>query len=203
MSRTINPKSLGVKSKDKIIKKFRSVFDVPIKDEVDLIELLQSMGVKTRKRKKESVAKALWVKAGIIYNEILDNEREVERKRIIIRNKKEAEFIKKVLQFARNPTTKTGEFALPRDEVMTKILTQLIGVKNKIKLEIGSVGYTLSIPFINKMLKNIANGDWLNTQQESRTSDEQVVYNLFNSKNFRLIILDDNVIRKKKRRGIL
>ena len=200
MSRTINPKSLGVKSKEKIIKKFISVFDVPIKDEDDLMEYLKSVGVKTRKRKKESVVKSLWTKAGIIYNEIIDNEREVERKRIIIRNKKEAEFIKKVLQFARNPTKKIGEFALPRDAVMSKILTQLTSIKHKIKFEVGNIGYTLNIKFLDKMIKNIANGDWLvaNTYGYIRSSDEQAVYDLMASSNFRLVILDDSVIRKKK-----
>ena len=49
--RSVNPKSIGLKSKEKILKKFRRVFQVPLEDEKDLVEWLQSVGVKTRKRK--------------------------------------------------------------------------------------------------------------------------------------------------------
>ena len=197
--RSVNPKSIGLKSKEKILKKFRRVFQVPLEDEKDLIEYLQSIGVKTRKRKPKSVAIALWGKAGKIYNQLLQDEREAEIKRINIRNKKEAEFIKKVLAFARNPTTKTREFALPRDEVMSKILRQLTTIKHKIKFEVGNIAYTLNIKFLDKMIRNINNGEWLVSNiDDSRTSDEQAVYDLMKSSNFRLIILDDNVIRKKK-----
>ena len=175
------------------------MFQVPLEDEKDLIEYLQSIGVKTRKRKPKSVAIALWGKAGKIYNQLLQDEREAEIKRINIRNKKEAEFIKKVLAFARNPTTKTREFALPRDEVMSKILRQLTTIKHKIKFEVGNIAYTLNIKFLDKMIRNINNGEWLVSNiDDSRTSDEQAVYDLMKSSNFRLIILDDNVIRKKK-----
>ena len=72
--RSVNPKSIGLKSKAKILKKFRRVFQVPLEDENDLIEWLQSVGVKTRKRKPESVALSLWSKAGIMYNNLLQTE---------------------------------------------------------------------------------------------------------------------------------
>jgi hypothetical protein len=197
--RLIDPKNIGSKSKSKILKKFRRVFNVPLVKEIDLIEYLQSIGVKTRKRKPKNVVIALWSKAGLIYNQLLDDEREVENKRKIARNKKDAIFVKSVLEFARRPTTKTRDFALPRDEVMSRILTQLISVKNKIKMEVGNVAYTLNIKFLGKMIENINDGEWLVSNiDDSRTSDEQAVYDLMQTTNFRLIILDDNVIRKKK-----
>ena len=199
--RSVNPKSIGLKSKEKILKKFRRVFQVPLEDEKDLIEYLQSIGVKTRKRKPKSVAIALWGKAGKIYNQLLQDEREAEIKRINIRNKKEAEFIKKVLAFARNPTTSQRTFNLPRDEVMIKILRQLVNNSKKIKFQVGNVGYTLNPAFILKMIKNIENGEWLvaNTYGYIRTSDEQAVYDLMNSTTFTLIILDEGLSKKKKK----
>lgn len=199
--RNVNPKSLGIKSKEKILKKFRRVFQVPLENENDLVEYLQSIGVKTRKRKPKNVAIALWSKAGIIYNQILQDERETEIKRKQARNKKEAEFIKKVLGFARKPTTSQRTFNLPRDEVMSKILRQLVNNKMKIKLQIGNVGYTLNPAFINKMIKNINKGEWLvaNTYGYIRSSDEQAVYELMNASTFTLIILDEGLARKKKK----
>lgn len=199
--RSVNPKSIGLKSKDKILKKFRRVFQVPLEDEKDLVEWLQSIGVKTRKRKPKSVALALWSKAGIMYNNLLQTEREVEIKRINIRNKKEAEFIKKVLAFARNPTTSQRTFNLPRDEVMGKILKQLVNNRKKILMKIGNVSYPLNQAFIEKMLIGIANGDWLveNAYGYIRTSDEQAVYELMNATTFTLIILDEGLAKKKKK----
>jgi len=199
--RSVNPKSIGLKSKEKILKKFRRVFQVPLEDEKDLVEWLQSVGVKTRKRKPKSVALALWSKAGIMYNNLLQTEREVEIKRINIRNKKEAEFIKKVLAFARNPTTSQRTFNLPRDEVMGKILKQLVNNKTKILMKIGNVSYPLNQAFIEKMLVGIANGDWLveNAYGYIRTSDEQAVYDLMNATTFTFIILDEGLSKKKKK----
>ena len=199
--RNVNPKSLGIKSKEKILKKFRRVFQVPLENENDLVEYLQSIGVKTRKRKPKNVAIALWSKAGIIYNQILQDERETEIKIKQARNKKEAEFIKKVLGFARKPTTSQRTFNLPRDEVMSKILRQLVNNKMKIKLQIGNVGYTLNPAFINKMIKNINKGEWLvaNTYGYIRSSDEQAVYELMNASTFTLIILDEGLAKKKKK----
>jgi len=199
--RSVNPKSIGLKSKEKILKKFRRVFQVPLEDEKDLVEWLQSVGVKTRKRKPKSVALALWSKAGIMYNNLLQTEREAEIKRINIRNKKEAEFIKKVLAFARNPTTSQRSFNLPRDEVMSKILKQLVNNKTKILMRIGNVSYPLNQAFIEKMLLGIANGDWLveSAYGYIRTSDEQAVYDLMNATTFTLIVLDEGLSKKKKK----
>jgi len=199
--RSVNPKSIGLKSKAKILKKFRRVFQVPLEDEKDLIDWLQSVGVKTRKRKPESVALSLWSKAGIMYNNLLQDEREAEIKRKQIRNKKEAEFIKKVLAFARSPTTSQRTFNLPRDEVMSKILKQLINNKTKILMRIGNVSYPLNQAFIEKMLVGIANGDWLveNAYGYIRTSDEQAVYDLMSATTFTLIILDEGLSKKKKK----
>ena len=60
--RSINPKSLGKKSKDKILKKFSRTFQIPLENEADLIEWLRSTGVKTRKRKPENISKSMWSK---------------------------------------------------------------------------------------------------------------------------------------------
>ena len=199
--RSVNPKSIGLKSKEKILKKFRRVFQVPLENETDLVEYLQSIGVKTRKRKPKSVAIALWGKAGKIYNQILQDEREAEIKRINIRNKKEAEYIKKVLQYARKPTSQMRTFNLPRDEVMSKILQQLVNNPKKILMRIGNVSYPLNPAFILKMIENIQNGEWLvaNTYGYIRTSDEQAVYDLMNATTFTLIILDEGLSKKKKK----
>ena len=199
--RSINPKSLGIKSKDKILKKFSKTFQIPLSNEADLIEYLQSIGVKTRKRKPKNVAIALWTKAGVIYNEILQEEREVEAQRIIKRTKKENVFIKDVVDFTKNATSSQRTFRLPRAEVMGKILKQLVNSKTKMLMRIGAVSYPLNPAFIERMMIGIANDDYLveNAYGYIRTSDEQAVYELMNATTFSIIILDTGLAKKKKK----
>ena len=50
--RSINPKSLGKRSKDKILKKFSRTFQIPLENEADLIEWLRSTGVKAQANRR-------------------------------------------------------------------------------------------------------------------------------------------------------
>ena len=199
--RSINPKSLGKRSKDKILKKFSRTFQIPLENEADLIEWLRSTGVKTRKRKPENVAKSMWAKAGVIYNDLIDEEREAEAKRIRERTKKEKVFIKNVVDFTKKPTITQRTFRLPRAEVMGKILKQLVNSKTKMLMRIGAVSYPLNQAFIERMMIGIANGDYLveNAYGYIRSSDEQAVYELMNATTFTIIILDTGLAKKKKK----
>ena len=199
--RSINPKSLGKRSKDKILKKFSRTFQIPLENEADLIEWLRSTGVKTRKRKPENVAKSMWAKAGVIYNDLIDEEREAEAKRIRERTKKEKVFIKNVVDFTKKPTSSQRTFRLPRAEVMGKILKQLVNSKTKMLMRIGAVSYPLNQAFIERMMIGIANGDYLveNAYGYIRSSDEQAVYELMNATTFTIIILDTGLAKKKKK----
>lgn len=198
--RLLNVKNIGEKSKQAIISKFNSVLQVPIENETDLFEYLQSVGVKTKYKKPEKVAKSLWKKAGVVYNEIVQNQREKEIKRQQKREQQEKEFINKVVSFAKNPTASQRSFPLPRDKVMVSILKQLVNNKKKILLQIGAVSYTLNQMFIEKMIRGINEGEWLvESIDDGKSSDEQAVFELMNASQFTLIVLDEGLARTKKK----
>ena len=201
VERSVNPNRLGKKSKDVIFKKFRRVLQVPLETEQDLFEYLQSVGIKTKKKKPDTIAKALWKKAGNIYNNLLQGEREAEAKRIQKRNAKEAKFVKDVIDYVKKPTTSQRTFTLPRDIVMERILRKLINHSGKIMMRVGAVSYPLNKTFIEKMIRGIANGEWLveNVDNYVRVSDEQAVYDLMTSSTFTIIILDEGLAKSKKK----
>ena len=201
MNRSVNPKSLGIKSKIKILKKFSRTFQIPLETDADLVIWLRSTGVKTRKRKPEKIIDDMWLKAGVIYNDLVDDEREAEAERIKKRNVNEKVFIKSVVEFTKKPNSSQKTFPLPRGEVMGTILRKIVTSKAKMLLRIGGVSYPLNQDFIEKMIKGIANGDYLveNAYGYIRTSDEQAVYELMNAVNFTIIILDVGLARKKKK----
>ena len=174
----------------------------------DLFEYLKSVGVKTKYKRPEKIAKNFWEKAGIIYNDILQDEREkreVEAKRQREKVKKENKFIREVVKHANFPKEDIRTFDLPRAEVMREILTKLVNNKNDLYLRIGNISYPLNLEFINKMINNINSGEYLVEYAYGyvRSSDEQAVFKLMNSSTFSLIAYSNvsNKVNKKKKKG--
>ncbi len=193
--RLVNPLRLGKKSREAILRKFRSTFQVPFETENDVFEYLRSVGVKTRFKKADKVADDLWKKAGNLYNEILLEERKV----IEAQTKKDNDYIKSVISFARKPTSNERTFMLPTGKVMKKVLIKLVNNEKKLTMRIGNKYYPLNQSFIEKMVTNIENGEYLTEANISLSSDEQAVFELMNATTFTLTVLDDKIARKKKK----
>lgn len=195
--RLVNPIRLGKKSREAILRKFRSTFQVPFETENDVFEYLHSVGVKTRFKKPNRVADDLWKKAGNLYNEIVLEERKLNE----AQTKKDKAYIKSVINFTRKPTSNERTFKLPTGNVMKKVLMKLVNNEKKLTMRIGDKYYPLNQSFIEKMTSNIENGEYLIEANNSLSSDEQAVYELMNANTFTLAVLDDKIARKKKKGG--
>ena len=202
MMRSINPKSLGIKSKFAILQKFNLKYDLPLEDERDLVEWAKSIGIKSKFRRFDKVAIDVWEKSAIHYNNLLQEDREKEERRKRRQNQKDEKLIKNVLDWLKNPNGSEKRFTLPRDEVMVKLLK---GIRlnarfgRKVMMSIGSVSYPLNMAFIAKMITAILDGAWLTEEANSLSSDEQAVFDLINATSFTLKIIDEGLAKTKKK----